>query len=146
MSILLLIHVVAAIVAVGANLTYAIWFRAAGNDQDRLVFVIRTVRMIDSRIANPAYIVLLVTGLLMVAGGVVSLTAGWILVALGLYAATAVIGVALFAPAIRRQLAEAERDVTSESYRAAAARSTLLGIVTTVLVLVIVALMVTKPF
>jgi uncharacterized membrane protein len=146
MSILLLIHVVAAIVAVGANLTYAIWFRAAGNDQDRLVFVIRTVRMIDSRIANPAYIVLLVTGLLMVAGGVVSLTAGWILVALGLYAATAVIGVALFSPAIRRQLAEAERDVTSESYRAAAARSTLLGIVTTVLVLVIVALMVTKPF
>jgi uncharacterized membrane protein len=137
---------VAAIVAVGANLTYAIWFRAAGNDQDRLVFVIRTVRMIDSRIANPAYIVLLVTGLLMVAGGVVSLTAGWILVALGLYAATAVIGVALFSPAIRRQLAEAERDVTSESYRAAAARSTLLGIVTTVLVLVIVALMVTKPF
>jgi uncharacterized membrane protein len=146
MSILLLIHVVAAIVAVGANLTYAIWFRAAGTDQDRLVFVIRTVRMIDSRIANPAYIVLLVTGLLMVAGGVVSITAGWILVALGFYAATAVIGVALFAPAIRRQLAEAERDVTSESYRAAAARSTLLGIVTTVLVLVIVALMVTKPF
>jgi uncharacterized membrane protein len=131
---------------VGANQTYAIWFRAAGNDQDRLVFVIRTVRMIDSRIANPAYVVLLVTGLLMVAGGVVSLTAGWILVALGLYAATAVIGVALFSPAIRRQLAEAERDVTSESYRAAAARSTLLGIVTTVLVLVIVALMVTKPF
>jgi uncharacterized membrane protein len=146
MSILLLIHVVAAIVAVGANLTYAIWFRAAGSDQDRLVFVIRTVRMIDSRIANPAYIVLLVTGLLMVAGGIVSLTAGWVLVALGLYAATAVIGVALFAPAIRRQLAEAERDVTSESYRAATARSTFLGIVTTVLVLVIVALMVTKPF
>jgi uncharacterized membrane protein len=146
MSILLLIHVLAAIVAVGANLTYAIWFRAAGTDRDRLVFVIRTVRMIDSRIANPAYIVLLVTGLLMVAGGVVSLTEGWILAALALYVATAVIGVALFAPAIRRQLAEAERDVTSQSYRAAAARSTAVGIVTTVLVLLIVVLMVTKPF
>lgn len=146
MPILLLIHVLAAIVAVGANLTYAIWFRAAGTDRDRLVFVIRTVRMIDSRIANPAYIVLLVTGLLMVAGGVVSLTAGWILAALALYVATAVVGVALFAPAIRRQLAEAERDVTSESYRAAAARSTALGVVTTVLVLLIVVLMVTKPF
>jgi uncharacterized membrane protein len=146
MPILLLIHVVAAIVAVGANLTYAIGFRAAGTDRDRLVFVIRTVRMIDSRIANPAYIVLLVTGLLMVAGGVVSLTAGWILAALALYVATAVVGVALFAPAIRRQLAEAERDVTSTSYRAAAARSTALGVVTTVLVLLIVVLMVTKPF
>ena len=146
MTILLLIHVLAAIVAVGANLTYAIWFRAAGTNQDRIVFVIRTVRTIDSRLANPAYIVLLVTGLLMVAGGVVSLTAGWILAAIALYVATAAIGIALFAPAIRRQLAEAERDVSSESYRAAAARSTALGILTTVLVLVIVVLMVTKPF
>jgi uncharacterized membrane protein len=146
MSILLLIHVLAAILAVGANLTYAIWFRAAGTNQDRIVFVIRTVRLIDNRVANPAYIVLLVTGLLMVAGGVVSLTAGWILAALALYVATAVIGLALFSPAIRRQLAEAERDVTSESYQAAAVRSTALGIVTTVLVVIIVVLMVTKPF
>jgi uncharacterized membrane protein len=123
MTILLLIHVLAAIVAVGSNLTCAIWFRAAGTDQDRVV--------------NPAYIVLLVTGLLMVAGGVVSLTAGWLLVAIGLDVATAVIGIALFAPAIRRQLVEAERDVNSVSYRSAAQRSTVLGIVT---------LMVTKPF
>jgi uncharacterized membrane protein len=146
MEILLLIHVLAAIVAVGANLTYAIWFRAAGADQDRIVFVVRTVRMIDSRMANPAYIVLLITGILMVLGGAFSFTTGWILAALVLYVATAVIGIAFFAPAIRRQLEEAERDVTSASYRAAAARSTALGIVTTVLVLVIVVLMVTKPF
>jgi uncharacterized membrane protein len=146
MEILLLIHVVAAIVAVGANLTYAIWFRAAGADQDRIVFVVRTVRMIDSRVANPAYIVLLITGILMVLGGAFSFTTGWILAALVLYVATAVIGIAFFAPAIRRQLVEAERGVTSASYQAAAGRSTALGIVTTVLVLVIVVLMVTKPF
>ncbi|HEY7738095.1 MAG TPA: DUF2269 family protein [Candidatus Limnocylindria bacterium] len=146
MPILLLIHVLAAITAVGANLTYAIWFRAAGTDRDRIIFVIRTVRMIDSRIANPAYIVLLITGILMVFLGGFSFTTGWILAAIGLYVATAVIGIALFAPAIRRQLAEAERDVTSDAYRAAARRSTTLGIVTTVLVLLIVVLMVTKPF
>jgi uncharacterized membrane protein len=146
MEILLLLHVLAAIVAVGANLTYAIWFRAAGSDQDRIVFVVRTVRMIDSRVANPAYIVLLVTGILMVLGGAFSFTTGWILAALVLYVATAVIGIAFFAPAIRRQLAEAERGVTSASYRAAASRSTALGILTTVLVFVILVLMVTKPF
>jgi uncharacterized membrane protein len=144
--ILLLIHVLAAIIAVGANLTYAIWFRAAGTDQDRLVFVIRTVRTIDSRIANPAYIVLLITGVLMVLSGAYSFTTGWILAAIGLYIATAVIGIAAFGPAIRRQLAEAEKDVTSPAYRAAANRSTTLGLVTTVLVLLIVVLMVTKPF
>ena len=146
MTILLLIHVLAAITAVGANLTYAIWFRAAGTDQDRIVFVIRTVRAIDSRIANPAYIVLLVTGILMVLGGAFSFTTGWILAAIGLYIATALIGIVLFAPAIRRQLLEAERDVTSAAYRAAARRSTTLGIVTTVIVVLIVVLMVTKPF
>jgi len=146
MSILLLVHVLAAIVAVGANLTYAIWFRAAGTDQDRLIFVIRTVRMIDSRVANPAYIVLLITGVLMVLGGAFSFTTGWILAAIGLYIAVAVIGIAAFAPAIRRQLAEAERDVTSEAYRAAANRSTTFGLITTVLVVLIVVLMVTKPF
>ena len=146
MTILLLIHVIAAIVAVGANLTYAIWFRAAGIDRDRLVFVIRTVRMIDSRVANPAYIVLLLTGVLMVLGGAFSFTTGWILAAIGLYVATAVIGLLAFGPAIRRQLVEAELDVGSEAYRAAARRSTALGIVTTVLVLIIVVLMVTKPF
>lgn len=146
MPILLLIHVLAAITAVGANLTYAIWFRAAGADPDRIVFVIRTVRTIDSRIANPAYVVLLITGILMVLGGAFSFTTGWILAAIGLYIATAVIGIAFFAPAVRRQLAEAERDVTSDAYRAAATRTTALGIVTTVLVVLIVALMVTKPF
>jgi uncharacterized membrane protein len=104
------------------------------------------VRTIDSRIANPAYIVLLITGVLMVLGGAFSFTTGWILAAIVLYVATAVIGIALFAPAIRRQLAEAERDVTSDAYRVAASRSTVLGIVTTVLVLIIVVLMVTKPF
>lgn len=146
MPILLLIHVLAAITAVGANLTYAVWFRAAGTDQDRLVFVIRTVRMIDSRLANPAYIVLLVTGILMVLAGAFSFTTGWILVAIGLYVATAAIGIFVFAPAIRRQLAEAERDTTSAAYRAAANRSTALGILTTALALAIVVLMVTKPF
>ena len=146
MTILLLIHVIAAIVAVGANLTYAIWFRAAGTDQDRLVFVIRTVRAIDSRVANPAYIVLVITGVLMVLSGAYSFTTGWILAAIGLYIATAVIGIAAFGPAIRRQLVEAERGVDSDAYRAAASRSTAFGILTTVLVLLIVVLMVTKPF
>jgi hypothetical protein len=49
MPILLLIHVLAAIVAVGANVTYAIG-SAAGTDR-RLGFVIRTVRL--RRVANP---------------------------------------------------------------------------------------------
>jgi hypothetical protein len=57
----------------------------------------------------------------------------------------AIVGITVYAPAIRRQIAEAERDPSSPAYAAAARRSTLLGILTTATVVLIVALMVTKP-
>lgn len=144
--ILKLIHVLGAIVAVGANVTYAFWMRRAGLQRDRLLFVIESIRRLDRRIANPAYGVLLVTGLLMVLDGAYSLTAGWLATAVVLYVLTALVGIAFFAPAIRRQLAEAQADPASAAYAAAAARSSAFGVLTTAIVLVIVALMVTKPF
>jgi uncharacterized membrane protein len=145
-TILLLVHVVAAIVAVGSNVTYAFWLQAAGRNRERLLFAISGVRQLDRRLANPAYIVILVTGVLMVLTGPWTFETGWIAVSLGLYVLTAILGIALFAPAIRRQLAEADRDPTSDAYAAAARRSNALGITTVVIVLVIVTLMVTKPF
>ena len=139
-------HVLAAIVAVGLNVSYAFWLNRAGRDRDRLLFVIESVRRLDRTVANPGYVVLLVTGLGMVLTGVYQLTTGWILVSLALYVLVAILGFTAFAPAIRRQLAEAERDPGSKAYAAAAARSMRLGYFVTGIVLVIVALMVTKPF
>ncbi len=144
--ILKLIHVLSAIVAVGANVTYAIWLRAAGRDQARLVYTIETVRYLDIRVANPAYGVLLVTGVLMVLAGQYSFETGWIAAAIALYVLVALLGLFAFAPTIRRQLAEAEQDPTSEAYEMAARRSNRLGLLTIGIVLVIVVLMVTKPF
>jgi len=144
--LLKLVHVLAAIVAVGANVTYAIWLRRAGRDRVRLLFVIETVRAIDRRVANPGYVVLLVTGVLMIAGGLYSFTTGWIVAAVGLYVLTALLGLLAFAPAIRRQLAEAAKDPASTTYAAAASRSAALGLLTTAIVVAIVALMVLKPF
>ncbi|MGH2463243.1 MAG: DUF2269 family protein [Candidatus Limnocylindria bacterium] len=146
MNVLLLVHILAAITALGANLTYAIWLRAAGADRDRLIFVIQTVRTLDSRVANPAYVMVLLTGIGMVLTGAYSFTTGWVLAAIALYVAVAVIGIAAFAPAMRRQLAEAERDPASDAYRRAAGRTTALGLLTIALVVVIVFLMVAKPF
>jgi uncharacterized membrane protein len=144
--ILKLIHVLAAIVAVGANVTYAFWLRAAGREPARLVFVIETVRTLDTRVANPAYGVLLITGVLMVMAGQYSFETAWLALAIALYVVVALLGIFAFAPAIRRQLAEAERDPTSAAYEIAARRSSRLGWLTTAIVLVIVALMVLKPF
>lgn len=144
--VLKLVHVLAAVVAVGANVSYGFWLRLAGRDRDRLRFAIEGIRWLDRRIANPMYVVVLVTGVVMVLAGAYSFETGWIAASIALYVLVAIVGIVLFAPAIRRQLAEAERDPTSPAYAAAAARTTQLGLATTAAVFVIVALMVTKPF
>lgn len=149
MSLILLVkvlHILAAIVAVGSNVTYAFWLRRAGLDRERLVYTIEGIQRLDSRIANPAYILVLLTGLGMVALGAFSFTTGWIVAAIVLYVTLVVVGIAFFSPAIKRQLEEARRDPASPAYAAAAARSNLFGIGTLVVVLVIVFLMVAKPF
>ena len=51
-------HVLAAIVAVGANLTYSFWIRSAGHERERLAWTIGRVRRLDDFVATPAYIVL----------------------------------------------------------------------------------------
>jgi uncharacterized membrane protein len=144
--LLKVVHILAAIVAVGSNVTYAFWLARAGRDRERLVFTIEGIRRLDSRIANPAYIVVLLSGLGMVALGAFSFTTGWIVAAIVLYVVLVVVGIAFFSPAIKRQLDEAQRDPLSPAYAAAASRSNLFGIGTLVVVIVIVVLMVTKPF
>lgn len=140
-----LLHVAAAIVAVGANVTYASWMTMAGRDRARLVWSIAGIRRLDRYVANPAYAVLLLTGIGLVLVGGLSFATFWIAAAILLYAITAVVGIVFYAPAIRRQLAAAEADPTSAEYAAAARRSNTLGVMTIVIVGAIVALMVLKP-
>ena len=144
--LLKVVHVLAAIVAVGANVTYAFWLSRAGRDRERLIWSIEGVRRLDRKFANPGYILVLITGITMVITGGYRFDQGWIAAAIGLYILTAIVGIAAFAPAIRRQLAEAEADPASEAYAAAARRVNLLGGLTTAIVGAIVFLMVTKPF
>ena len=143
--VLKLIHVSAAIVAVGANVSYAYWLRRAGSDRERLIDAIYGIRGLDRRIANPAYVVVLLSGLAIVATGVVSLDLLWIRAALGLYVFIVIFGIGVYAPTMRRQLAEAERDPTSTAYRAAGRRSNAFGLLAVGIVAVILTLMVTKP-
>src|SRR5215213_1651007 len=99
--ILKVIHILSAIVALGANVTYAYWLRRAGtHDRERLVWTIDSIRKLDNRIATPAYVVVLLTGLGMVFSGLFSFSAGWIQAALALYVAAVLIGVFLYAPTI----------------------------------------------
>jgi uncharacterized membrane protein len=146
-EILKWIHVLMAIIAVGFNASYAVWLPRAAKSPEHLAFALRGVKILDDRFANPAYGVLLLTGLTMVLTTPgLELTTFWILAALILYILTVVLAAAVFTPTLRKQIEtlEAEGPQTAR-YQALANRSRVSGIVLGVIVIVIVFLMVTKP-
>ncbi|HYG72163.1 MAG TPA: DUF2269 family protein [Actinomycetota bacterium] len=140
------LHVLLAIVAVGFNASYALWLARGDREHAHTAFALRGVKLLDDRIANPAYALLLVTGISMVIVGDLDLTTFWIATALGLYLVAVVLGLLVYTPTLRRQIQLVESDgPSSPAYAALARRGTVVGIVLAVDVIVIVFLMVTKP-
>src|SRR5512142_2226622 len=140
------VHVLAAITAVGANLTYGIWISQASRDPQILPFVLRNIHVIDRRVANPGYALLLITGVAMALALPIPFTTPWLLTALILYGLAALLGAAFYAPVVRKQIQILEREgFESPAYQAVAKRSTLFGILVTLDVVIIVFLMVVKP-
>jgi uncharacterized membrane protein len=140
------LHILAAIVAVGANVTYGLWIARASRDPKALPFTLRGIKLIDDRIANPAYGVLLITGLAMAHAGGFSIKAPWLLTSLVLYVFVAAIGLFGYSPNLRRQIQSLDGEgFQSPNYQALARREKMLGAVLGVLVMAIVFLMVVKP-
>jgi uncharacterized membrane protein len=140
------LHVLLAIVAVGFNASYGILLARASREPAHLGHVLRTVKLLDDRFANPAYGLLLVTGLVMVAVGDVDLTQFWLATAIGLYVVALVVGLLVYTPALRNQIRTLEAEgPSSATFRALSTRATATGIGLAVDVVVIVFLMVTKP-
>jgi uncharacterized membrane protein len=157
-TVVLVLHVLGAILGLGTNLTYgliaAVGERAGGASR---TFSLRLIQQLDRRLANPAYMAQLVTGLVLVWLLELNLLeTSWLLLALALYLGVALTGVLVYGPALRRQVELAERlegfgpsgdgdPALMASYAAAARRSNALGIAVTLVVVVIVVLMVAKP-
>lgn len=148
---LLVLHVLGAVVALGFSLSYGLWIRrgeVAGNAERS--FALRTVSWVDRRFTTPAYILQLLTGVLLVAvtdWG--RLRESWLEISVGLYVALTVLAIVKFAPAHRAQSALADRLAAGEpaeaEYGAAAARALRLGQVVAVMTVAIAVLMVWKP-
>jgi uncharacterized membrane protein len=144
-DVLKFVHILLAIAAVGSNLTYGIWIGRAVRDPRQLAFVLRGVKMLDDRIANPSYALLLVTGLAMLYVRRLAWTTPWILTSLILYVVVIALGMRGYTPVLRRQIETLERrGPDTPEYLELAARGMRLGIVLAVVVVVIVFLMVTK--
>ena len=138
-------HILFVITAVGSNITYGVWQARAGNDPEHESFALRGVKFLDDHVANPAYLLVLVTGLTM-AWWHWSYAIHWIQAAIVLYVIMLLFGLAVYSPALTRQIETLERDgPQSPAYRGAALRATTFGIGVMVPILAIVFLMVVKP-
>jgi uncharacterized membrane protein len=140
------IHVLSAITAVGANITYGIWISRASKEPKFLPFVLRNIKLIDDRVANPCYGLLLITGLIMAFLAPIPLKTPWLLSGLTLYVVATLLGLFGFTPIFRQQIQLLDSEgFDSPNYQAVSKRSRLLGIVVGVDVVIIVFLMVVKP-
>jgi uncharacterized membrane protein len=140
------LHVFLAIVAVGFNVSYAIWQARAAREPDHMGWALRGIKFLDDRIANPSYIGLAIVGVALVLLGPWEFTDFWVYASIALYVVLAVVGLGLYSPVLKRQIAsyEASGAATAE-FTALSARSRLLGMVLAVTVLLIIVLMVVKP-
>jgi uncharacterized membrane protein len=143
-----LVHVLSAIVAVGTNVTYFVWLAAMkGRSQPERSFALQTIKALDARLANPAYGILALTGVIMVlVSDGLEFTTFWILAAIGLYILVGVFAGVFFAPSLRRQSELAATEgAGSGPYEAAAHRTRTTGLLTMLPVAGILYLMVLKP-
>jgi len=108
---------------------------------------LRGVKLLDDYFANPAYLLLLVSGVTMVLiAGYPLFSTFWLLAALILWVVIVAIGIGLYTPTLSRQIRVlAASGAKSEEFQALSMRGQILGIVLGVIVLVILALMVFKP-
>ena len=145
-TIVKFVHILLAIVAVGFNVSYSVWFARAATDRQHLEFALKGVKFLDDTFANPAYILLMVSGVLMVWIGHLSLTTFWIGAAFILWAVAILVGYLVYTPALRQQIAALQQSgADSADYRAVNTRGTVAGAILGVLVLLILLLMVFKP-
>jgi uncharacterized membrane protein len=141
-----LVHVLAAITAVGTNLTYFVWLVGVRRSNEHSAYVLNGIRRLDRRVANPAYVVLPITGILMVLDADLGFTTFWIGAGIVLYLTMGVFAGIFFSPALRRQVALAEASPVDErAYEQAARRTTVTGIITMVIIAAILYMMVMKP-
>lgn len=143
--ILKLIHISAAITAVGSNITYGVWNARIAGEPAQASFALKGIKFLDDRIANPSYGILFLTGLIMIFVNQWGLPL-WLIVAIVLFIVVAALGFGVFTPLLRNQIRLADAgETTSAEFTRLASRSRALGPILGILVFAILVMMVFKP-
>jgi uncharacterized membrane protein len=140
------LHILCAITALGANITYFLWLFRMDKNRESLLFTLRTIKIMDDTMANPAYVLAFFTGAGMLSIAKLSYATPWVLTALIIYAVVSLLGIFVYSPLLKKQIKLAESvGPDSAEYKRAANNGIYLGILITLLVVGITFLMVVKP-
>jgi uncharacterized membrane protein len=140
------VHILLAIVAVGFNASYAVWLARAATNPEAAPVLLRGIKILDDRFANPAYAFLLVTGLAMVFSLGLPLTTFWIAAAATLWVIAMAWGLFMYTPALKGQIQALDKSgFGSAEYNAAQQRARWVGVVNMVPIALILIMMVFKP-
>lgn len=141
------IHVILAIVAVGFNAAYGLIIgRARRAGTAELGFALRTVKVMDDYVANPCYVLLLLTGVGMVHAAGYPWSLKWIHGSLALLVVAFVVAIGFYTPTLRKQIAALEaRGPADPEFVRLGKRGSMLGGILGIIVFVIIGLMVYKP-
>jgi len=145
----LFVHILGAIIAFGPGFAFAFLGAAAGREPQHANFVLRTTDVIARRMIVPLAILQGVTGLgLVLLEGTALLTRIWLLVAIVLYGIALYVAIGLNLPNLRRliELSTPPAGGPPPELAARVARSRQYGMAMSGLVVLIVFLMVVKPF
>ena len=145
--IALLLHVLAACLAIGSTATYGAWGLMGAKAGEAFEgFALRGIQWVDKHIANPAFAVLLLSGGAMVHLGGQAWSEAWLWQsALGMLV-TETLAYAVFQPLLRRQIAAFERGGSADAqYQRLSAQALRLGWAFTAINAYILILMVYKP-
>lgn len=139
------VHVVVAIVAIGGATGWSLVQRLAERNPTHLSFALRSARLLDRFLFGPGLVLLLITGVWMAATNW-SLALFWIRGALLIVAVVLVLMYLVVGPSLGRLVHVLETDGVASPNRLGPERiSQLVGFVSSLLILVVIWLMVTKP-
>lgn len=141
------LHILAAIVALGFNLSYPLWLFKGKQSDNHLLFALKGIKTMDDKFANPGYILSLITGLtLCYVGHLNILHSFWLIASLILFALAAGAGIALYSPNLKRQINVLQREGSgSAAYKRLDRKGSIIGGSIFLMAIIIIFLMVTKP-
>ncbi|MCE2458456.1 MAG: DUF2269 family protein [Dehalococcoidia bacterium] len=144
-QILLSIHILSALVAVGATVSYFFWLRRAVLAPESRSFTLDTIRMMERRMVMPAYVLVLLTGLGLIDRAGWAWSTPWLELSLLFF--IVLLGLVGFhARVIKGQIAlVADGSADSAEYDRAHARGRILLALKVVVIIAMVYLMVFKP-